>query len=142
MTKRTAAHVDLAQRLLASCHEATGPGGAAALYAILSSRLTPLVGATGFRAVFGRSLKLTRSEFPALVDGVPGIEVGYETAPGQERVLQWLGELEPARGSEVAAAVYGTLLALLGSLVGERLVWQVIRRGFPTIEQGTTEETK
>ena len=142
MTKRTASHVELAQRLLDASRVGATRGDAAAFYATLSSRLAPLVGAAGFQAVFGRGLKTTRAEFAEVAEILAGIDAGYETPRCHAHVLARLSDLAPARASEVATALFGEALALLAALIGDRLVWQVLRRAFPTLEQSTFKETK
>ncbi len=142
MTKRTSAHVELAQRLLEASRVGAARGDAAALYATLAGRLAPLVGTAGFQTVFGRGLKLTRAEFAELAEILAGVDAAYETPRCHEHVLARLSELEPARGSEVTTALFGEALALMGALIGERLVWQVLRPAVATLEQSAFKETK
>lgn len=137
MTRRTPADVDVALRLLAL--EGAGPDGALRVYTRLAARLEPLIGAAGMRALTARSAKLIVSEYPrfaSLVADVPG-----STKTTEERLQSCFSEHlpEPQSAAAAAAALFGTLLGLLTSFIGEQLVWHVLRGAFPAIEQSAKE---
>ena len=75
MTKRTPADVLAAKQLLA--HAEAGRGGedaavaAARVHERLSRRLAPLIGEAGMRALFARTVKLVRPEFPCFEASQP-----------------------------------------------------------------------
>jgi hypothetical protein len=148
MTKRTTADVDAALALLACEGGTTGSAeeraaAAVRVYARLSERLVPLIGAAGTRAIIGRSVKLARAEFACF----EGVAVGVERPdappmPTDHQLVAALRELEPAAASEAVAALFGTLIALLTSFIGERLVSQVLRGAFPEMDESGSKETE
>jgi hypothetical protein len=129
----------MARSLLA--HEGAAGGadnGAAAaagrVYDKLHAHLAPLVGGMGVQALFVRSAKLTPGEFGGLA---------------QVSILEGSAKLPEhweAQGSTVdaesAAALFGTFLALLTTFIGERLVSEVLRSAWPTIEETPPREKK
>jgi len=140
MTRPAAADVDVALRLLLleSAGPDAGPDAAALrVYVRLAARLEPLIGVAGMRALMTRSAKLTVSDHPcfaSLVVDWPG-----STKTTEERLRVCFGDVQPEALSSAAAALYGTLLGLLASFIGEQLVWQVVRGAFPEIEQNVKE---
>lgn len=135
MTRRSADDVAIAELLLA--HEAGSggdePASAVRVHDKLAARLSPLIGVAGMRALIERSAKLTRAEYPCFAAA---------TANGDSaRLAACFAELEPAAVHGAAAALYGTLLGLLMSFIGERLVWQVLRSAFPAMPQSVPKET-
>jgi hypothetical protein len=143
MTTRSAADVDVALRLLDfegenSAGAADRAGAAVRVYEKLAARLEPLIGVAGMRAVLARSAKLTKSEFPCF--GTLGaVEPSHDPTSSGEQLRKCFSELDPAMTSPAAAALYGTLIGLLTSFIGERLVAQVLRSAFPAIEREPKE---
>lgn len=136
MTKRTKADIEVALRVLAHERGTSGSAveratAAVLVYQQLADRLGPLVGTSGFQALFARSLKLTRTDFPCF----------GEVASGEE-LLAGLKTLEPAATTDAAAALFATLFRLLTAFIGERLVWQVLRGAFEFIDESTSKETE
>lgn len=132
LTSRTL--IEASRRLLA--HEdgqgALAPASAAGrVYAKLQAALAPLVGAAGFEAVMARSSKLARSDFPFFEP--PLVQSAHSLAEG-------LRPLAVTEGREAAAALFATFLALLASLIGERLTLHVLRSAWPTLELGLKEK--
>jgi hypothetical protein len=144
MTRRTEADVDVALRLLAL--ESGGgsraddrAAAAVRVYERLADRLEPLIGIAGMRALLARSAKLTKVEFSCFE--AIGVGDGSDNpTPSKERLRECFGELDPAVTSAAAAALYGTMLGLLISFIGERLVWQVLRSAFPAFERVVPKE--
>lgn len=143
MTKRTPADVEAAKRLLA--HAESGRGGEDAAVAAgrvherLSRRLSPLIGEAGMRALFARTVKLVTPEFPCFETFTAGREPPASPTAANEPLVACLSGLDHAVAAEAAAALYGTLLALLTALIGERLVAQVLRSAFPAIDVNVKE---
>ena len=143
MTKRTPADVEAAKRLLA--HAESGRGGedvavaAGRVHERLSRRLSPLIGEAGMRALFARTVKLVKPEFPCFEPLAAVAEPTTGPAAANEHLVACLSGLERAVAAEAAAALYGTLLALLTALIGERLVAQVLRSAFPVIDENVKE---
>ena len=146
MTRRTAADVDVALRLLALESASGGRAddfgaGAVRVYDRLAGRLEPLIGVAGMRALLARSAKLTKSEFPCF-GALATSDITGPPTPAGETLRASFGELDPAATPAAAAALYGTLFGLLTSLIGERLVWQVLRSAFPAIEPSVPKESE
>jgi hypothetical protein len=140
MTRRTSADVLVAKRLLE--HERPSVGSAQErtaaavhVYEKLFARLSPLIGVAGTRAVLERSARLTKAEFPCFEAGLGGDD------PGKLLHACLLG-LDEAAAADAAIALYATLLGLLNSFIGERLVWQVLRSAFPGIDESKPQETE
>lgn len=102
------------------------------VYERLTLCLSPLVGATGVRALFARSIVLTTAEFP------------FFAGTNFERPEAALSSLHASlRGQQPdavlhgAAALFGALLALLETYVGERLTAQVLRSAWPDLDDET-----
>lgn len=105
-------------RLLAYERATSGADDSAAavtsrVYDRLHGHLAPLLGGTGVQLLLARSAKVTSGE---------------RAGPGA------VGD------AESAAALLGTFLALLTTFIGERLVTQVLRSAWPTIEEATSGE--
>jgi hypothetical protein len=152
MASPISTHVEAARRLLESAHVSASGGSAEELaaaacrmYQTIVQSFAPVLGATGIRALFARSVKLTAAEFPCLVR-TPLVPVASAPAEDHERVVEHvvvsLGRLEPAAAAEVAIAVCASLLGIMTKLIGEPLVWQIIRPALPVIDVSRREETK
>ena len=132
---------DFASRLLT----AERPGESAEERAAAAGRvyekiflcLTPLVGATGVRALFVRSLVLTIPEFPFL----GGVLVEQPEA-GVKTLRASLQGQKPDAVLHGAAALFGAFLALLATYVGQRLTAQILRTAWPELAATFFKETK
>ena len=107
------------------------------VYEKLYLSLAPLVGATGFRALFARSIKLTTPEFPFLGDFHGGQPEA--TANGLRLCLQGQAPEAIRHG---AAALFGAFLVLLATHIGGRLAAQVLRSIWPDTGEALAGETK
>lgn len=100
----------------------------------LSRHLARLMGETGSRAIFNRSLLLTRAKFPwvANVVGAAGLPPG-ETPWTPLRSAMELQE------PDVAVAAFTELLEtfvrLLGKLIGEPFALRLVREAWPEVFQ-------
>jgi hypothetical protein len=131
--------LETARRLLAHEGATSGADDSAAaaagrVYDKLHAHLAPLLGGMGVQSLFVRSAKLTPGEFGGLAE----ISILEGSAKLREH-LQAQGSVVDA---ESAAALLGTFLALLTTFIGERLVTQVLRSAWPTIEETAPRETK
>jgi hypothetical protein len=122
-------------------HEGAAGGaddGAAAaagrVYDKLHAHLAPLVGTIGVQSLFVRSAKLTPGEFADLAE--------VSILEGSAKLREHLQPQGSAVDAEAAVALFGTFLALLTTFIGERLVTQVLRNAWPTIEVTAPRETK
>jgi len=131
------ARLETARRLLA--HEGASGGaadGAAAaagrVYDKLHAHLAPLLGGIGVQSLFVRSAKLTPGAFGGLAQ--------VSMLDGSAKLREHLQAEGSGVDAESAAALFGTFLTLLTTFIGERLVSQVLRSAWPTMEE-TMEET-
>ena len=131
--------MEKARRLLA--HEGAASGaddGAAAaagrVYDKLHAHLAPLLGVMGVQSLFVRSAKLTSGEFSGLAE--------VSILEGSEKLREHLQARGSASDVDSAAILFGSFLELLTRFVGERLVTQVLRSAWPTIEETAPRETK
>jgi hypothetical protein len=120
----------------ASANAAECATAAGRVHEKLSSRLSALVGVSGARAVFARSLKLAAVEHPAL----GGIVLDAKSAES-EPLVQRLREQPLPVVRESAVALYATSLSLLETLIGQRLTANVLRNAWPGFD-ATHQETK
>ena len=139
MKQPSPAQVEKARRLLA--HEgaaSSAEDGAAAaagrVYDKLHAHLAPLLGVIGVQSLFVRSAKLTSGEFSGLAE--------VSILEGSEKLREHLQARGSAGDVDSAATLFGSFLELLTTFVGERLVTQVLRSAWPTIEETAPRETK
>lgn len=123
-------------------HESAGSSAAdwamaaGRVYDKLHDHLAPLLGSVGFRALLGRSVKLTQGQFSFFEAAV---------VDSSMKLRECLQAHDAAVAAESAAILFGTLFALLTRFIGERLTTQALRRAWPTIEEiapGPTAEMK
>jgi hypothetical protein len=139
MSRPSATQVEKARRLLASegaSWSSSEECAAAAwrVYEKLNARLAPLLGSSGVQALFVRSAKLAQADFPPLAE--------IATPEGLTRLGTCLQTLELAIAADTAAALFGTFLELIATLIGERLTVLVLRSAWPSIEETAPRETK
>ena len=139
MKQPSPAQLEKARRLMA--HEgaaSSAEDGAAAaagrVYDKLHAHLAPLLGVIGVQSLFVRSAKLTSGEFSGLAE--------VSILEGSEKLREHLQARGSAGDVDSAAILFGSFLELLTTFVGERLVTQVLRSAWPTIEETAPRETK
>ena len=141
MDQQNKAQRAFASRLLAAERPGASAGdhaaAAARVYEKISLCLAPLVGATGVRALFVRSLVLTIPEYPFL----GGVLVEQPEA-GVNTLRASLQGQKPDAVLQSAAALFGTFLTLLSTYVGDRLTAQVLRTAWPDLAETFFKETK
>lgn len=130
-----------ARQLLASERDGTAPMAdrAAGACERLTVHLARLVGLTGIHTLFHRSLVLSSAKFPWLVDGTGG-----KAGPGEDPFEALRARMAPRDSYEVVDAfvlVLSTLVGLLGRLIGEDLVWRLLREVWPTVFPDDAKET-
>jgi hypothetical protein len=137
MIRPSAGQLDRARRLLASEAGSSGSSDGTAsaagrVYEKVDAQLAQLLGRAGVRALFARSAKAAQTELASLADAV-----------GDSATLSArLQSFEPSVASESAVALFGTLLELITTFIGERLTVQVLRRAWPAIEEMAPRETQ
>ncbi len=147
MKKPTPSQMDAARRLLA--HEAQGVESAEEraavgrrVYEKTVSHLATILGSTGARLLFTRSVKLTAHEFPCL--RAVNLGVDGDVALG-EQIEVCLRVETPDAVTETMVSLYATLLAVLETLIGEELTTTVLRDPWPAFRASNPkkdEETK
>jgi hypothetical protein len=129
MKKATHIQVDAARRLLAReapADESTEEQAAAAgrAYEKVVAHLGTLLGPVAARALFARSVKLSAPEYPCL----GRIDLSDERPDRmREQLVRCLEGEPPEVVAETAVALFATLLALLGRLIGDPLTAQLLR---------------
>jgi hypothetical protein len=110
------------------------------LEAIFNS-LGPVIGAAGVRATFERSLKLNMAAYPFLKEVATG---GSAQQPTNEDVAHrftgCLSELQPALAATVATSLYTTFFDLMSNLIGEELLWQILKTPRLALDETDAEE--
>jgi len=136
--------LEVARRVLNSNstdRSATACAGAAlAVLEELQKRIIPLIGPAGMRALFARAVKVTNHDFAALAP--LRAETLADSPNVSETLSRVLADLEPGNAWAAAAALYSNFLQLTSSLIGERLVLQVLQRGFPKVDVTAKQESE
>jgi len=120
------AHAPAADRVTRECERVT-------------AHLARLVGQTGIRTLFHRSLILSSVTYPWLVDGTGG-----KGGPGEDPFEALRKRLLPQSADAVADAfglVLTTFVSLLGRLIGEGLVRGLLHEVWPTVFPDAAKET-
>jgi len=145
MKHPTPSQLDAARRLFAC--EGQGRGGstgaeerAAAgprIFDETLARLATVLGSTGARALFARSVKLAAPAFPSLA----AVRVSVEGDDGLgEQVALCLRGQTPEQVTDTMVKLYATWLAQLETLIGEQLTTAVLRDSWPAFRAGAPEE--
>ena len=103
----------------------TNSSGTAALVApwrLLSEQLTPLIGESGFCALFGRALRLSSPRFEHLGT----CDSARPVADLLMSLTRTLNEIGPGHAAEANGVLLGTFTTLLGKLIGEALTQQLL----------------
>ena len=138
-------HLETARRLL----EQKGGGSsnpnqraeaAGSVYETLFRSLAPVIGAAGVRALFARSVKLTKTEFPCLGEVVVVVDSSEGNIELVQQLHGCLSKLEPHAVLQVTTGLYANLLSLLANFIGEQLAWQITKGAFPAIDRIGTKE--
>jgi hypothetical protein len=88
----------------------------------LSEQLTPLIGESGFCALFGRALRLSSVSF----EGLATCDSGRPLADLFTSLTRTLNEIGPEQAAAANGALLGTFTTLLGKLIGEALTKQLL----------------
>lgn len=140
------AYVEVSGRLLAreraSVAEVADDAEAAGrVYETLFRTLTPIIGAAGAHALFARSVKLAKADFP----GLGKVNAPTESAEGDLAVASYaagcLRELEPGAIAKASVGLLAVFLGLLTNFIGEALVWQILQKAFPGLDRTQPKET-
>lgn len=131
----------VARRLLAS--EGAADALMADRVALACERVTVhlarLVGMTGVHTLFHRSLMLSGSQYPWLVD-----ETGGKSGPGDDPFGSLRTRLLPQSSDAVVDSfvlVLSTFVNLLGRLIGEDLVWRLLHEVWPAVFSDAAKDT-
>jgi hypothetical protein len=145
MNNPTQSQLDAARRMLA---RETGKrtsaedraAAARAVYDAVSQQLATLVGVKASRALFARSVKLAARDNSICLLIAAGIPRGESLG---DELFARLRAVPPEVATEAAEELFATLLALLGTLIGDRLTAKVLRDSLPPVNATAPEkETK
>lgn len=104
----------------------------------LADQLGPLIGDSGFCALFGRACRVVAPEYRWLAD-----TPGCKTRDAQIGALDdMLASVAPALAQEANAALLRTFASLLASLIGEALARRLLEAAARDGEEKNTEERK
>jgi hypothetical protein len=135
-----------AMRLLA--HEAGGDGATSEQLAAASARvldrlsehLTQIIGRVGMEALWLRTVKLRRPEFPFLDERV----LARENARPGEPIRACLQGQEPDVVREASVVLFATVAGLLVTVIGDRPAWSLLQSAWPDTlrREADPEETE
>jgi len=106
-----------------------GTAAAARIYQKLNQRLSPIIGESGFEALFARTVKLTK---PA-VDGLEGIDTKGPADAVLNQLCPYLKKQAPAAITGIVMALIVTFVGLLSTFIGEGLTWKLLRNAWPEV---------
>ncbi|MEO7007621.1 MAG: hypothetical protein ABI156_00600 [Caldimonas sp.] len=106
---------------------------------LLLAELEPLVGSQAVRALYTRSLHLTRARF-----GWPAAEAAESLAEALTGLQQNLGARVPADARRAGATLLNTFADLLVSLIGDPLTQRLLRSawGSPSADKSSEEKSQ
>jgi hypothetical protein len=127
-------------KLLADAMEGTSKDvadRAAQVFEALSQELSRLVGETGSRGLFARSIHLASAQCPWLVDAA----ANQGPDPLYAALRARLEAQPPDSAADGFALVLSTFLGLLERFIGAGLVARVLHQVFPTVFPQAVKET-
>jgi len=101
----------------------TGTAALVEPWLLLSEQLTPLIGESGFCALFGRTVRLSVVRF----DGLGSCSSARPVADVLMSLTRTLNEIGPEQAVDANRVLLDTFTTLLGSLVGEALTQQLLQ---------------
>ena len=104
----------------------------------LSRRLAAIITVTGYRALIGRALHVSRVDFPAL----DGVRAATSNDMCFEGLTQHLRDTGLAEMQEALTAVIATIIMLLDTFIGEDLVRRLLRDIWPDMPLGTPQHAQ
>jgi len=104
----------------------------------IASQLTPVIGSRGVDALFRRSLHLTRTFLPWLVQS----EVSDDSTVLLASLKAGLADLEPNAAIEASHALLMTFTNLLTSLIGKSLTKRLLSQVWVPLSPASEQETK
>ena len=119
----------------------TDGAGTAALVApwlLLSEQLTPLIGESGFCALFGRAVRLSTGRFTHLGT----CDSARPVADLLTSLTRTLNEIGPGQAGAANGALLETFTTLLGTLIGEALKKQLLQDAMGEDGQKHVQEQK
>lgn len=91
----------------------------------LSYRLREVIGPAGVQAIFGRAVKLSKSQFTFLDERIIPPERGDGLV---ESLRACLREQKPEVIQEVFVILFATFAGLLATVIGDRLTWSLLQQ--------------
>ena len=96
----------------------------------LSQALADVIGPDGVRSILRRAVKLMPPEFAFLDER---IVLGADPAGLAEALRACLQEHEPELIREASARLFATFAGLLANVIGDRLMWSLLRHVWPEL---------
>jgi hypothetical protein len=104
-----------------------GTAAAARIYEKLYQHLSPIVGESGFEALFARTVNLTKRAF----EGVQEVDTKVPADAVLKQLCAYLEKQAPATITEIVTAQLVTFVGLLSTFIGEGLTWKLLRKAWP-----------
>jgi len=101
----------------------TGTAALVEPWLLLSEQLTPLIGESGFCALFGRTIRLSVVRF----DRLGSCSSARPVADLLMSLTRTLNEIGPEQAADANRVLLDTFTTLLGSLIGEALTQQLLQ---------------
>jgi hypothetical protein len=136
MNRLNPAQRALAHRCLAIelAGQADVPTAAGRIYEKILRQLSPLIGILGVRALFARSVQLTKVAHPGLAEydalALALAEPPFQISPA-DPLRDCLQAQPPQEIEPLVIDLFGTFFALLTALIGEHLTNQLIEGAWP-----------
>src|SRR5438034_11541331 len=96
----------------------------------LSQELADVIGPGGVQSILRRAVKLMPPEFAFLDER---IVLGADPAGLAEALRARLQEHEPELKREASASLFATFAGLLAHVIGDRLMWSLLRHVWPEL---------
>ncbi len=93
------------------------------LWKKIAIQIISIIGEGGFNSLYVRSVFLTQSKFPWILDGSPSSETDYRF----EELKKCLDGQEPAIACEASCLLLITFTDILATLIGEHLTASIFR---------------
>lgn len=113
---------------------------AAQVYVALFKELAPMLGESGVRALFARSLKLTSARFACFQPPVVTAEPRPGNAHLETQLVDCLSQQEPAAAIAIATTLYAIFLGLLAGFIGDGLAGQFLNQVFAARKELASKE--
>jgi hypothetical protein len=95
------------------------------IHAKLLHHVGPVIGETGFQALFDRTVKLTRPRFPEMPHPSDGAVL--------DPLCGWMRQQPPDVTAGAVTDLFDTFTGLLSTFIGEGLTWKLLCNAWPEL---------